>query len=97
MPSVRTPADLMRTLGYPAEIQLDDPNKAVGGPYSRWVYYFEQPNGNLEEISYYFVGGELRTNEVLGWPDKHESFRLLRTDNLADTQKIMLHKHTRRR
>jgi hypothetical protein len=87
----------MRTLGYPAEIQLDDPNKAVGGPYSRWVYYFERRDGTLQEISYYFVGGEWRTNEVLGWPDSHEPFRLLRTDSVADTQKIMLYQYARRR
>ena len=90
---VHSRAELVRKLGFPAEIDIDDPLRDGGiGASSFWVYYFEAPGGEVRRVSFAFNEDKLLTNEVLDISLSNKRLRLLNPDAASDLRKILRYK-----
>jgi hypothetical protein len=84
-------SELVKLLGYPAEIEVLDPYLEGGiGASSMWTYYFESRDQKIREIHFMFYGDKQITHETLEQFDVYKPpFRLLRFDDLKDIHKIL--------
>ena len=84
-------SELLKLLGYPAEIHVNDPYLEGGiGATSEWVYYFESRDHKIRDIHFMFGGDKQITHETLDQLGTYKPpFRLLRFDDAKDIHKIL--------
>ena len=84
-------SELLKLLGYPAEIHVCDPYLEGGiGATSEWVYYFESRDHKIRDIHFMFGGDKHITHETLDQIGIYKApFRLLRFDDVKDIHKIL--------
>jgi hypothetical protein len=90
---IHSRAELVRKLGFPAEIDIADPLQEGGiGASSFWVYYFEAPGGDIRRVSFAFNKDKWLTNEMLDTSLSNKRLRLLNPDAESDLRKIVRYK-----
>ena len=80
----------MNLLGYPAEIEIIDPQVSEIGASSKWAFYFESGDHKIMKINFWFFGDKQLTHDALDYFGQYKApFRLLRCDDVKDIHKIL--------
>ena len=84
-------AGVIKLLGYPAKIALDDPTLNGGiGATSVWTYYFESRDHQIIQLRFWFDRDKHLCHTALSQGSiSKEPFHLLRVDDPKDIQKIL--------
>ena len=91
--NIHSRSELLKKVGYPAEIDIANPLQEGGiGASSFWVYYFEAPGGDIRRVSFAFYKDKWLTNEVLDTSLSNKRLRLLSPDSESDIRKIVRYK-----
>ena len=86
-------SEILNLLGYPAEIEMIDPQESEIGASSKWTFYFESSDHKILSIGFWFFGDKQLTHEALDYFGKYKApFRLLRSDDVKDIHRILLFK-----